>query len=95
MTDKGKKYDRRSVAPTRVHETATNPNAKNQVPEERVMTPLHRRVSTYAVVRVACGMNQDSLGSFIKNTYINTHKCICSAETSRKNVVKISEQTFT
>jgi len=61
MTDKVKKHDRRSVAPTRVQVTATNPDAKNRAPEETVMTPLHRRVSTCAVLCVACGIRQDSL----------------------------------
>jgi len=63
MTDKVKKHDR-SVAPTRVQVTATNPDAKNRAPEETVMTPLHRRVSTCAVLCVvlcvACGVHHDS-----------------------------------
>jgi hypothetical protein len=55
-----KKYDRRAVAPSRVQVTATNPDTKSRAPEETVMTPLHRRVSTCAVLCVACGIRQDS-----------------------------------
>jgi len=60
MMDKVKKCDRMGVAPTRVQVTTTNPNAKSRPPEETVMTPLHRRVSTCALLCDACGIHQDS-----------------------------------
>jgi hypothetical protein len=78
MTNKVKKCDRRGVVPTHVQVTAaTNPDAKNRSPEETVMTPLHRRVSTCAVLcGVACGVSSSRL-AYIKLVW---KKCVCAEQ---------------
>ena len=59
MTGKVKKNGRGHVAPTPVVVSATNPEAENRATEETVMTPLHRRVSKYAILCVACDIHQE------------------------------------
>jgi hypothetical protein len=80
MADKVRKCDRRSVAPTRDQVTATNPDAKIRAPEETVMTPLHRRVSTYAIpcishvefIKIHWNLSQSTFG---RNVFVQ-HKCV-------------------
>jgi hypothetical protein len=45
MACKGKKYNRSGVSPTSVHESDAIQEAKPVELEDRVMTPLRRRVS--------------------------------------------------